>query len=174
MEEVEYVATGNVAVRGGEAGDIRIGSGECGGAQIEARWEALDDAANDALRVAGLDLALDRHGKLAEWALGSEHMGDVAESVLVLIEPAIRGDVDAPARHVLAVMVAGGQPQHLDHAGRGRLVAVAGQMRNADTHERRQTACGAEHTGSRARGRVRPLFGCPLAPIALSTSGIAR
>src|SRR6516162_9331967 len=57
MEEVEYVATGNVAVRGGEAGDIRIGSGECGGAQIEARWEALDAAANDALRVAGLDLA---------------------------------------------------------------------------------------------------------------------
>src|SRR6516164_7764523 len=107
MEEVEYVATGNVAVRGGEAGDIRIGSGECGGAQIEARWEALDDAANDALRVAGLDLALDRHGKLAEWALGSEHMGDVAESVLVLIEPAIRGDVDAPARHVLAVVCVG-------------------------------------------------------------------
>ena len=91
MQEVEYVATGNVVVRGGEAGDIRIGGGECGGAQIEARREALDDAAHDALRVAGLDLALDRHGKLAEWALGSEHMGDVAESVLVLIEPAIRG-----------------------------------------------------------------------------------
>ena len=143
MEEVEYVATGNVAVRGGEAGDIRIGSGECGGAQIEARWEALDDAANEALRVAGLDLALDRHGKLAEWALGSEHMGDVAESVLVLIEPAIRGNVDAPARHVLAIVVARGQPQHLDDAGGGRLVAVGDQMRDADTHERGQPVCEA-------------------------------
>src|SRR5215467_7394134 len=136
MQEVEYVATGNVAVRGGEAGDMRIGSGECGGAQIEARWEALDDPAYDALRVAGLDLALDHHGKLAEWALGSEHMGDVAESVLVLIEPAIRGDVDAPPRHVLTVVVAWGQPQHLDHAGGGGLVAVGDQMRDADTHER--------------------------------------
>ena len=67
MEEVEYVATGNIAVRGGEAGDIRIGSGERGGAQIEARREALDDAPYDALCVASLDLALDRHGKLAEW-----------------------------------------------------------------------------------------------------------
>ena len=71
MQKVEYVATGNIAVRSGEAGDIRIGSGECGGAQIEARREALDDAAHDALRVAGLDLALDRHGKLAEWTFGS-------------------------------------------------------------------------------------------------------
>src|SRR5262249_35211150 len=83
-------------------------------------------AAPDPLGVAGLDLALDRHGKLGEWPLGGEHMGDVAEGILVLVEPAIRGDVDAPARHVLAVVVAGGQPQHLDHAGRGRLVAVAG------------------------------------------------
>src|SRR5262249_54031680 len=143
MEEVEYVATGNVAVRGGEAGDIRIGRGECGGAQIEARWEALDAAANDALRVAGLDLALDRHGELAKWTFGSEHMGDVAESVLVLIEPAIRGNVDAPARHVLAVVVAWGQPQHLDHARGRRLVAVGDQMRDADTHGRGQPMCEA-------------------------------
>src|SRR5215469_12692612 len=141
MEEVEYVATGNIAVRGGEAGDIRIGSGERGGAQIEARREALDDAAHDSLRVAGLDLALDRHGKLAEWTLGRKHMGDVAESVLVLVEPTIRGDVDSPARHVLAIVVARGQAQHLDHAGGGRLVAVGDQMRDADTHERRQPMC---------------------------------
>src|SRR5262249_50091822 len=106
MEEVEQVATGGIAVRGGEARDIRIGSGERGGAQIEARREALDDPAHAALRVAGLALALDRHHKLVEWTFGSEHMGDVAEGVLMLVEPAIRGDVDAPARHVLAVVVA--------------------------------------------------------------------
>src|SRR5260370_29388391 len=49
--------------------------------------------------------------------------------------------VDAPARHVLAVVVARGQAQHLDHAGGGRLVAVGDQMRDADTHERGQPVC---------------------------------
>ena len=104
-------------------------------AQIEARRKSLDRAAHDALGIAGLDLALDRDGELAERALGGEGMGEVAEGVLVLVEPAIRGDVDPPARHVLAVVVARGQPQHLDHAGRGRPVAIARQVRDADAHE---------------------------------------
>src|SRR5262249_59171065 len=116
-------------------------------------------AASDSLRVGGLALALDRNRKLAEWPLGGEHVGDVAEGILVLVEPAIRGDVDAPAHHVLAVMVAWGQPQHLNHAHGGRLVAVARQVREADTHERGRTTGGAEHTGSRARGRGRVRVG---------------
>src|SRR5262249_57781284 len=106
MEEVEQVATGGIAVRGGEARDIRIGSGERGGAQIEARREALDDPPHDAPRVAGLDLALDRHHKLVEWTFGSEHMGDVAEGGLMLVEPAIRGDGRAPPRPLPPVPVA--------------------------------------------------------------------
>src|SRR5262249_7446931 len=134
---------------------------------------ALAAAANAALRVAGLALALDRHGKLAEWALGSEHMGDVAESVLVLVEPAIRGDVDAPARHVLAVVVAWGQPQHLDHARGGRLLAGGRQMREAGTHERGRGACGGEHTRTTARGRVPVRFGRAPAS-SLPTSDIVR
>src|SRR5262245_2699542 len=155
MQEIEHVATGGIATRRGESGDIRIGTGERGCAQVKARRKALDHATHDSLHVTGLDLALDRHRELAEWPLGGEHVGDVAEGILVLVEPAIRGDVDAPARYVLAIVVARRQPQHLDHARGGRLVAVARQMRDADTHERRRTTCGAEHTGSRARGRVR-------------------
>ena len=124
-----------VAARGGKGGDAGVGRGERGLAQIEARRKSLDRAAHDAVGVAGLDLALDHDGEFAERALGGEGVGEVAEGVLVLVEPAIRGDVDPPARHVLAVVVARGQPQHLDHAGRGRPVAIARQVRDADTHE---------------------------------------
>src|SRR5262249_54235583 len=97
MQEVEHVATGGVAAGGPETGYIRTGTGEGGRAQIEARREPLDDAAHDPLGVAGFDLALDRHGKLAEWPLGGEHVGNITEGILVLVETAIRGDVDAPA-----------------------------------------------------------------------------
>ena len=124
-----------VAAGGGKGGDAGIGRGERGRAQIEARRKSLDRAAHDALGIAGLDLALDRDGELAERALGAEGVGEVAEGVLVLVEPAIRGDVDPPARHVLSVVVARGQPQHLDHAGRGRPVDIARQVRDADAHE---------------------------------------
>src|SRR5262245_63609467 len=86
MQEVEHVATGGIEARRGESGDIRIGTGERGCAQVEARRETLDHAAHDSLRVAGLDLALDRHRKPAEWPLGGEHVGDVAEGILVLVE----------------------------------------------------------------------------------------
>ena len=78
------------------------------------------------------------HGQTAEHverAFRGERMGDVAEGVLMMIEPAIYGDVHTPARHVLAVVVARGQPQHLDHAGRGRPVDIARQVRDADAHE---------------------------------------
>src|SRR5262245_2309936 len=135
MQQVEHVALGCVAARGGKGDDARVGTGERGLAQIEGRGEALDRAAHHALGVARFDLALDRHGKLAEGAVGGEGMNDVAEGVLVLIEPAIGGDVDAPARHVLPVVIARGEPQHLDHAGGGFLVAIARQMRDADAHE---------------------------------------
>src|SRR5262245_9139035 len=56
MQEVEHIATGGVAARGGETGNIRIGSGECGRAQIEARWEPLNHAAHYPLGIKGLDL----------------------------------------------------------------------------------------------------------------------
>ena len=138
MQQPEHLAVGVVAARGGESSDLFVGAGERGLAQIQAGRETLDGAAHDALRVAGLDLAFDRHGELAERAIGGKGMGDVAEGVLVLVEPAIGGNVDPPARHILAVVVARSQPQHLDHAGRGLLVPVAGEVRDTQAHGGRQ------------------------------------
>ncbi len=138
VQQSEHLAVGFVAARGGEGGDLLVGAGERRLAQIEARREALDGAAHDALGIARLDLALDRHGEIAEGAVGGEGVGDVAEGILVLLEPAIRGDVDPPARHVLAVVIARGQAQHLDHADRGLLVAVAGEVRDTQAHGGRQ------------------------------------
>ena len=43
-------------------------------------------------------------------------------------------DVDAPALDILAVVVARRQPQHLDHAGRGRIVAVDRAVGDAKAH----------------------------------------
>src|SRR5262249_51929031 len=80
------VATGGVGGGGGEPGDIRRGRGEGGRARIKAGRKPLDDPAHDPLGVAGLALPLDRHSKLSEWPLGGEHMGDVAEGILVLVE----------------------------------------------------------------------------------------
>ena len=123
--------------------------------------EPLDRAAHDALGVAGLDLPLDQHAELAERTFGGEGMGDVAERVLVLVEPAIGGHVDAPARHILAVVVARREPQHLDHAGRRRRVAVGGQVRDAKAHCRatedgRQTAVD-KLWGTKSSSLVLPL-----------------
>ena len=64
-----------------------------------------------------------------------QHMGDVAERILMGVEPGIGGDVDMPFGDVLAVMAARRHAQNLDHAGGGRLVAIAGGMGDAQAHE---------------------------------------
>ena len=46
-------------------------------------------------------------------------MDDVAEGILMGLQPAVGGNVDAPIDHILAVMIARRQPQRLDYAGRG-------------------------------------------------------
>jgi hypothetical protein len=156
---------GRVAACGGEGGDIRIGGGERGLAQIEARRKTLHCASQDSLRIAGLDLAFHRDRKFVQRAVGGEHMGDVAEGILVLVEPAIGGHVDAPARHILAVMVARGQPQHLNDARSRRLVAIAREVRDVDAHAQ-TTTDEAEHTGRNGRGPLQSRVARP-APRAL-------
>src|SRR5207248_1705641 len=83
-----------------------------------------------------VDLAFDLDAKLGERSLGGERVGDVAESVLVNVEAAILGHVDAPVNDVMAVMIARREAQRLDHAAGRRVVTVAGLMRNPDTHVR--------------------------------------
>jgi hypothetical protein len=58
-------------------------------------------------------------------------MRDVAEGILVLIEPAVAGHVDAPVDDVLAIVVARRQAQDLDRARGGRAVAIGRQVRDA-------------------------------------------
>ncbi len=134
VEETEHIAAGIGTARSGKGRDILIGAGESGLAHIEAWRELLDRPAHDPLGIAGLDLAFDQDAELAEGAVGGEGVGNVAERILVLIEPAIRRNIDPPARDILAVVIARGQPQHLDHTGRRTAVTVADLVCDAKAH----------------------------------------
>ncbi len=61
-------------------------------------------------------------------------MREIAEGVLMGGKPRIRGNVDAPAQDILALMIARRQPQYLNDAGRRRVVAINMAMTNADAH----------------------------------------
>ena len=74
-------------------------------------------------------------GEIGDRPVG-QHMGDVAEGVLMRVEPGVGGDVDLPFRDILPVMAAGRHAQDLDHAGGRRLVAIAGGMGNSQAHGR--------------------------------------
>src|SRR6185503_10543590 len=69
-----------------------------------------------------------------ERTLGREGVGNIAERVLVGIEAAILRHVDAPMHDILAVMIARGEAQGLDHAADRRVVVVAGLVRDANAH----------------------------------------
>src|SRR5229473_4672831 len=61
-------------------------------------------------------------------------MCDVAERVLLRLEPAVGGHVDAPVYDILARVVARRQAQGLDHARTWSIVAVHGFVRDTDAH----------------------------------------
>ena len=94
----------------------------------------LDRAAHDPVGVLGLDLAVDLDAQLVKRPVGGKHVGDIAEGILVRGKPRIRRHVDAPAHHVLALVIARRQPQHLDHARGRRIVMVDGAMGDVDAH----------------------------------------
>jgi NADH-quinone oxidoreductase subunit G len=109
-----------------------------------ATWEeALDRAAHHAFGIVGIDFAFDRDRQFAERSLGGEEMADVAEGILVLVQQAILRQIDAPAHHVLPVVIARREPQHLDHAVGRRVVAIGGGVGNSNSH----ALAGANFTG---------------------------
>ena len=108
---------------------------ERGLAQEQAGRKTLDRAADDAFGILGVDLAFDRDRQFAKRSLGGEGMGDVAEGVLVLVQQAILRQVDAPVYHILPVVIARREAQHLDHAGGRRVVAIGGRVGNTNSHE---------------------------------------
>src|SRR5262249_29658631 len=77
---------------------------------------------------------LDQDSQLVERAIGGEGGGGIAEGVLVLIEPAVRRHVDAPVHDEFAVVVARGEPPHLDHAAGRAAVSIGRPVRGAEQH----------------------------------------
>src|SRR5205823_5353998 len=118
----------------GIIGNRRIGRRQGGVAQKQRRRKALDRALDHPLGVAGLDLALDQHRELGERTGRREGVRDSAERILMAVEPAFLRQVDAPIDHILAVMVARGQPEHLNDAGRRALVTVDRLVGDPDAH----------------------------------------
>ncbi len=103
-------------------------------AQEQARREPLDGAAHHAVGILRLNLAIDLEAQLGERAVGGENVHEIAEGVFMGVEPRVGGNVDAPADHVLAVVVTRGEPQHLDHADGRRVITMDDAVGDAQAH----------------------------------------
>ena len=97
VQEAEHVAVGLRAQLAGEGRHRRVDFGQRRRAQEQARRKPLVGAAQHAAGVVGLDQALDLDGQVGDRPVG-QHMGDVAERVLMHVEPGVGGDVDLPVR----------------------------------------------------------------------------
>jgi hypothetical protein len=112
----------------------RVGVGQRGLAQKKARRKALDRVAHHPVGILRFNDPGRGDGQIGERRVGRERVDDVAERIFLLVEAAIGRDLDPPVEHELALVVARGQPQRLDHAGRRRVVVVVGLVPHADTH----------------------------------------
>ncbi len=135
VQQRQLIAAGGRARAVGEVDNGGVGLRELGLAQEQAGREALDRAGDHALGVLGIDLALDRDRQFAKRPLGGKGMADIAEGVLVLVQQAILRQIDPPGDHILSVVIARGEAQHLDHAGGRRVVAISRRVRDANAHE---------------------------------------
>ena len=86
MQEPEHVVFGFRAQLAREIRHRRIDFGERGRAQEQARRKALVGAPEHAAGVVGLDQAFDIDGEIGDRPLG-QHMRDIAEGVLVHLQP---------------------------------------------------------------------------------------
>ena len=163
MQESEHVVLGFRAQLAGERRHRRIDFGQRRRAQEQARRKPLVGASQHAAGVVGFDQAFDSDGEIGDRPAG-QHMGDVAERVLMHVEPRIGGDVDLPVGDVLPVMAARRHPQDLDHAGGRRLVAIGGGMGNSQAHG--FTGSEFRHSGAR------PTDPCKRGPMVASPESI--
>ncbi len=134
VQNGERVIPGLVTKRPGIIGNRGIRRRQRRLAQKQRRRKALDRTADEALGVLGLDLALHQHRELGERAGRRERVSEIAERVLVAVEPALLRQVDAPVGDILAIMVARGQAEHLNDARRRALVAVSSLVGDPNTH----------------------------------------
>jgi hypothetical protein len=94
-----------IAAIGGPQVEGKISDGivrlrQSGIAQKQAWWKALKRAAHDAVGVLRFHLAFDIDAQLRERPVGGKDMGEVAEGVLVRVEPRVARNIDAPADDV--------------------------------------------------------------------------
>lgn len=115
--------------------DRSIGLRERCIAKIELGRKTLDSTAYEAIGVLRVDFAFHGDGQILERTFRRERMDNVAERVFVLMQQAILRQVDAPHDHMLPIMVARRQTQHLRHALRRLVIRVGGRVRYPDSHE---------------------------------------
>ena len=112
----------------------RIDFGQRRGAQEQARREPFVGTPEHPAGIMGLDQALDPDGEIGDRSLG-QYMRDIAERVLMHMQPRVGGDVNLPVGDILPVMAARRHPQDLNNPGRRRFVAIGGGMGDAQAHE---------------------------------------
>ena len=134
METSENVAAVRGADIAGKIADPRVGLRQRCVAQEQVRRKSLDGAAHHPVGVLRLHFAVDLDAQCIEGAGGGEDVGEIAEGVLVRVKPHVGGHIDAPADHILAFVVARGEPQHLDHACGRRVVATEHGLGDAQAH----------------------------------------
>jgi hypothetical protein len=130
----QYIALAAGARPFRKIADRFVRRGQAGRAQEQARRKTLDGAADDAMGVLRLDLAVDVDAQLRQGASGAEHVGDVAEGVFMGRKARIRRYVDAPAHDMLAVEIARGHPQELNRACRRRTVTIDRTVVDSHVH----------------------------------------
>ena len=142
----------------GEGRDRGIRRGQRRRAQKQAGREMLDRAAHDARGCPGSrPRPRPVRRSVSQRPVGGEGVGDVAEGILLRVEPAVRRYVDAPVDHVLAVVIARRHAQRLDHAFRrlrrsGRSVSCETRMRMPPSSQL-EPGCPPRHRGLRSAGR---------------------
>ena len=123
VQKAKHVVLGFRAQFAGERRHRRIDLGQRGGAQEQARRKPLVGALEHAAGVVGFDQAADGNGEVGERPMG-QNMRDIAERILMDIEPRVGRDIDLPFGDVLPAMAARRHPQDLDDTGSGRFVAI--------------------------------------------------
>ena len=102
--------------------------------QIKTGRKSLHCSPHDARGVLGLNLALNHETQLGYRPVHGEGMRDIAEGVLVFVQPAILRNLDPPSHDVLSVVIARRQTQVLNDAARRLLVAVRSFVQHANAH----------------------------------------
>ena len=134
VQGAERIRSGRVGEPGREVLQGPVRRREIRLAEVEEVRQALDRAGQDPGRVLRLDLALDQEGQEFHGLVGLEGVAAVAVAVLEGLQLALDIRLDPPGADMLAVVVAGREPQDLQYRPGGLVVLVARRVLDADPH----------------------------------------